>query len=261
LHEKRKNRVVRELLSFWLPIGILLCILAVTNWSKFGSPLATGYTQWEKEAKLFTAANIFPALWGYLFSPHHSIFLHYPVLFFALAGWPGFFRKNRLDAVVAALFAFTLLLVSSMFVNWSGQSCYGPRYLLPIIPILGLPFIEYLKWLVTLPKVARSVLAAGTTALLAYSTLLQVSINTLPFFFGYDLSEMLDEKRYSKSAIYLRSHDFGTINRDFLLYKFGCASPFTASFVLPLNLAESEKMSALTESVQANYYWFPRLLE
>src|SRR4029077_3270801 len=130
-----------------------------------------------------------------------------------------------------ALFAFALLLVSSMFVNWSGQSCYGPRYLLPILPILSLPFIGCREWLGKLPSIVKSVLATGTAALLAYSMLLQISVNTLPFFFCYDLKEILDEKRNSKPAIYLRSRQFGAINRDFLLYKMGSRSPFTANFI------------------------------
>ena len=144
--------------------------------------------------------------------------------------------------------------------NWRGESSYGPRYLLPILPILSLPFLEYLKWLGNLPQIAKSVLATGTATLLACSLLLQMCVNTLPFFFCYDLKQILDDNRYSKPATYLRSHHFGTINRDFLLYRFGCPSPFTGKFLDQLNAAEVERFSALTESLRSNYYWFPNLL-
>lgn len=257
---KRERIAVRvQLLFFWLPVAIFLCILAATNWYKFDSPFASGYTQWEKESHLFKISNLFPALWGYLFSSHESVFLHFAPLFFALAAWPVFFRKHRLDAVAAILFSFSLLFISSMFVNWTGQACHGPRYLLPILPLLSLPFIEYERWLITLPKLAKSVLITGTAALLVYSTLLQVCLNSLPFFFGYDLAEILENKRDSKPAMYLRSHQSAQSDLDFLLYRLGYASPLTENFVLPLNLAESEKMSTLTESVRPNYYWFPNL--
>lgn len=260
LFAKRKNRVRRQLLSFWLPAGLFLCLLAATNWHKFDSPFATGYTQWEEERDLFSVANVLPALWGFLFSPHYSVFLHFPLLFFALAGWPVFFKKHNRDAIAAALFGLTLLLVNSAFLNWGGQSAYGPRYLLPVLPILILPFIEYLEWLRRLPKMAKSFLTVGTTAVLAYSALLQFCVNTMPFFFCYNLKDILDDKFYSRPATYLRSRHFGTINRDFLLFKLGYASPFSANFVSHLNPAESERMSELSKSVQFNYYWFPNLL-
>lgn len=259
LFAKRKNSVRRQLLFFWLPAGLFLCLLAATNWYKFDSPFATGYTQWEEERNLFSVANVLPALWGFLFSPHHSVFLHFPLLFFALAGWPVFFKKHRVDAIAAALFGLALLLVNSAFTNWSGQSAYGPRYLLPVLPLLCLPFIEYMEWLKCLPKMAKSVLAVGTTAVLAYATLLQLCVNTLPFFFCYTFKDVLDDTLFSEPATYLRSHNFGTINRDFLLFKLGYASPFRANFISHLNPDETERMSELNKSLQTNYYWFPNL--
>jgi hypothetical protein len=260
LREERKDRLVRQLLFFWLPACILLGVLAGANWYKFDSPFATGYTQWTEESQLFKPANLFPALWGFLLSRHHSVFVHFPLLLFALAGWPIFFKRHKLDAIAAALFALTLLVVNSMYVNWRGEAGYGPRYLLPILPILSLPFIEYLEWLTKLSnKTVKSILAAGTTALLVYSMLLQISVNTLPFFFCYNLKDILDDKRHSKLAIYLRSRQFGTINRDFLLCKAGLPSSFTGNFVRQLNSSESERMSKLSKSVRSNYYWFPNL--
>lgn len=257
----KRQILSKQLLFFWLPTAIFLCILAITNWYKFDSPFATGYTQWEVERHLFRPANILPAFWGFLFSGQHSVFLHFPLLLFALAGWPIFWKKHKPDAIAAALIALSLLLVNSVFVNWSGESSYGPRYLLPILPIVSLPFISYLEWLTKLSnKIAKSFLAAGTALVLAYSTLLQIGFNTLPFFFCYDLKEVLDDKRNSKPALYLRSHYFGTISRNFLLYKFGYPSPLNEKVVRHLNLAETEKMYTLTESVRANYYWFPNLL-
>jgi hypothetical protein len=257
LHDAWKDRILRMLLFFWLPIGIALCILAGTNWARFGSPLSTGYTQWVTESQLFKASNMLPALQGFAFSAQRSVFLCYPVLLFALAGWPMFFKKHRLDAIAAGSFALLLLLINSAFRNWGGQASYGPRYLLPILPILGLPFIHYLTWLLGLPnRLIRSLLVTVTSASLAYSLLLQVCVNTMPFFFYYSIRDTLDDRRHSKPASYLRSRDFGTVNRDFLLFRFGHASPFTSQFINLLNPSESERMNALNESAQVNYYWF-----
>ena len=185
LRQERKGRVISNLVFFWLPLCLLLCVLLATNWSKFGSPFTTGYTQWETEAHLFKPSNLPVALRGFLFDQHRSAPLHFPILLFALAGWPIFFKRHKLDAAAALLIGFVLLLVNSMFTNWSGESSYGPRYLLPILPILSLPFIQYLEWLGRLSrKPAKYFLATATAIALIYSTLLQVSVNTWPFFFS-----------------------------------------------------------------------------
>ncbi|MEY2479429.1 MAG: hypothetical protein QOI04_356 [Verrucomicrobiota bacterium] len=258
--EKRFRRLPRQLLFFWLPIVILLSILAFTNWIRFGSPFATGYTQWEKERQLFKLANLFPALWGFCFSSRHSIFLHYPVLLFALAGWPIFFTKHKLDALAIILMSASLLLVNSTFSNWRGESSYGPRYLLPVLPLLGLPFIDYISWIATLSnKLARAMLTAGTSAILAYSLLLQVSVNTMPFFFSHKLRNILDDRRLSKPAIYLNSHHIGSINLAFLLFRSGHDSSFGRNFVSHLSSSERARLDALNKSLFANYYWFPNL--
>jgi hypothetical protein len=253
----RKDRLLRTFLFFWLPIGVALCILAGTNWSRFDSPFATGYTQWTTESQLFKASNVFPALWGFVFSAQRSVFFCYPVLLFALAGWLMFFKKHRLDAIAAGVFGLSLLLINSAFTNWGGQASYGPRYLLPILPILGLPFIHYLTWLLGLSnKLTRSLLVTITAASLAYSVLLQICVNTMPFFFYYSVRDTLDDRHHSKPASYLRSRHFGTVNRDFLLFRFGSASPLTSEFINLLNASESERMNALNQSVRINYYWF-----
>jgi hypothetical protein len=262
LPEERRLRLFQQLLFFWLPLGVLLCVLAGANWYKFDSPFATGYTQWEVESKLFKPANLFPALSGFLFSPHQSVFRHFSLLLFALAAWPIFFKKYKVDAVVFALFGLVLLLVNSLYVQWRGEAAYGPRYLLPVLPLVSLPFIKYLEWLTHLSnKVAKSLLVAGTALLLAYSTLLQVSVNTWPFFFCYDLKDVLENRNQSNPAArYLWSHQFGTITRDFLFYKIGCTSRFTDNFLRHLTPPEARKMETLTKSLRGNYYWFPNLL-
>jgi hypothetical protein len=154
----------------------------------------------------------------------------------------------------------SLLLVNSTFSNWRGESSYGPRYLLPVLPLLGLPFIDYLSWLANLSnKLARAMLTAGTSVILAYSLLLQVSVNTMPFFFSHKLRNILDDRRLSKPAIYVSSHHIGSINLAFLLFRSGHDSSFGPNFMNHLNSSERARLDALNKSLFANYYWFPNL--
>ena len=80
------------------------------------------------------------------------------------------------------------------------------------------------------------------------------------FLFRITLRDLLEDKAQSNPAIvYLRSHAFGTIARDFFFYRIGFTKPFTDGFYGHLTPGEIAKLNAFTKSVRANYYWFPNL--
>ena len=204
-------RLFCYILWFWLPVCLLLCLMLGSNAYRFGSPFNTGYTQWARESHLFTA-NILPALRGFFFSKQRSIFLNFPLMIFALPGLPAF--------------------INSAFRNWQGASCYGPRYLLPVAPILSLPLIHVLGWLARSPdKIYKLAVRSVIACALLYSFLLQVDVNAMPFFFWYDLKNVFDDQRTGQPIDYLNSHHFGTINGDFLIYLKSGSSPFKGEVI------------------------------
>ena len=85
----------------------------------FETPLATG-------------------LYGLLFSPGKSLFLFAPPLLLALPGLWRLARGNRALAVVAGLTPLVYLLFFARYTQWEGGYCFGPRYLVPVIPLLAL---------------------------------------------------------------------------------------------------------------------------
>jgi hypothetical protein len=249
------------ILWFWLPLGLLICLMLGSNAYRFGSPFNIGYTQWVKENHLFTA-NILPALRGFFFSKQRSIFLNFPLMIFALPGWPAFSKQHRVDAIIALLFGIVLLIINSAFRNWQGATCYGPRYLLPVAPILSLPFIHVLGWLAQSPdKIYKWAIRSMTAGALLYSFLLQVEVNTMPFFFWYYLKDVFDEQRTGQPIDYLNSHHFGTINADYLIYRKSGSSPFKDQVVDHLSSDEEDNIDTLEDSTTtSNYYWFRHLV-
>ena len=257
----KTDGLVSQLLFFWLPLSIFVCVLLVTNWHKFGSPLNTGYFQWEREAQPFTA-NPLPALTGFIASKQWSIFLHFPVLLFALIGWPIFYKRYKSHAVLVVILGAALLLTNSAFQNWRGEACYGPRYLLPVLPLLSLPFLQALGWITSVrTKMTRGLIYAAVASSLIYSFLLQVSVNSLPFLFWYDLDNVLESETSKPGADYLGSHHFGTINIDFIRYAAGRPSRFSSNFVDHLSPPEFVRLEGLKAETRLNYYWFPMLVE
>lgn len=78
--------------------------------------------------------------YGLLFSPAKSVFLYSPVLLVAVLGWPGLARHN------AGLFWLMLglsvsVLASLQVTVWWGGLTWGPRFLLPLLPLLVLPVL------------------------------------------------------------------------------------------------------------------------
>ena len=256
-----RNKLASQLLFFWLPLSIFVCILLAASWYKFGSPLDTGYLQWERETRPFTA-NLVPALTGFIFSKQWSIFLSFPVLLFALIGWPTFYKKYKSHAVLVAILGAALLFTNSAFANWRGEACYGPRYLLPVLPLLSLPFLQAADWMTSIrSRITKGLIYAAVGGSLTYSFLLQVGVNSLPFLFWYDLYAVPENRTSSPTVDYLRSHHFGTINIDFLRYAAGRPSRFNHDYAAHLEPSEFVSLEGFKAETHFNYYWFPNPVE
>jgi hypothetical protein len=128
-----------------VPVAILL---AVYQWICFGSPFRTptemsaGFTD-EKLLFGVMRAPKLEALWGITFSPYRGLFYACPVLLFAFAGAFVMIRRRihlRDLGASAAITALFLLLVSS-YSWWDGAWAFGPRFLLPIVPMLAVPML------------------------------------------------------------------------------------------------------------------------
>ena len=128
-----------------IPFGIAL---GLYQYLCFGSPFITSL----EVSKNFTEEGLLlgvfrlpslAALWGLLFSGYRGLFFFCPVLILALMGaiamWDRRILRREL-VMIAAIFLIFLLSISS-FNGWHGGGSYGPRYLLPVIPLMGIPML------------------------------------------------------------------------------------------------------------------------
>ena len=73
---------------------------------------------------------------GLLVSPGKSLFLYSPTLLLGIAGLAETWRRSR-HLVVAMIVAWVLYLgVHSRVTFWHGDWCWGPRYLLALVPLM-----------------------------------------------------------------------------------------------------------------------------
>ena len=246
----------------FLPIiGIGLSLLFL-NYYQFGSPLDAGYTQWVQYTDSF-AGDIFEGLYGFFFLANRSIFVHFPILFFALFGIRQFYKKYSLEALwIGAVFMIFLLTISKL-PFWAGEACYGPRLLLFMLPVASLPFIETLHGLQDHWKKTSSKVAGAFIGLLLLASFqLQMNINALPFFVYYSMESavtgaadpvnqnILDQR-------FFKGRNYGVLNAEFLSYKkSGVYPPFDYAKTLLQPSRFTEMKNHVDSMLTSNYYWF-----
>jgi hypothetical protein len=122
------RREFRSVALLLLPVCVALAAVFCLDQLMFGSPLRAPQ-EW-RQGSLFVGAT------GMLFSMKYGLLMVAPAIVIVIAIWPSFLRTYTSDAVViGAGFALWYLLFAS-WESWSGATCYGPRYLVPVLPLL-----------------------------------------------------------------------------------------------------------------------------
>ncbi|KAB2960950.1 MAG: hypothetical protein F9K18_10925, partial [Thermoanaerobaculia bacterium] len=137
----RNARVAGRLSLPWsLCFFVFLAAAAGYNAVRFGSPFETGYGE---EATRFTTP-LGLGLAGLLVSPGKGLIWYAPPLLLALFGLRALGRRR--PEVVALLLAMSVgpLLLSSAYYQWHGGGAWGPRLLVPLLPLWLLPAGEVL---------------------------------------------------------------------------------------------------------------------
>ena len=83
--------------------------------------------------------RVLPRLYGQLFSPIKGLIFYMPVFLLVIPGLYYLYRKHRFTALGIGLTFLSLLVVVSFYAAWYGGQSWGPRLLVPIIPILMIP--------------------------------------------------------------------------------------------------------------------------
>ncbi len=107
------------------------CIMVLLhNWVRFHTLTEQGYS-----GEGFTG-NLVVGLYGLLLSSGKSVFLYVPVLLAFPFAVGAFYRHFRAEAVLVGLVVLITLLKSAWWWSWWGGWCWGPRFLLPLMPFL-----------------------------------------------------------------------------------------------------------------------------
>jgi hypothetical protein len=80
------------------------------------------------------------ALWGSFFAPSNGLFWFMPWTLLAVVALPALIRNRstRDEAIMVAVILVLYTLFISMVRDWRGGWTAGPRYIVPVVPFLGL---------------------------------------------------------------------------------------------------------------------------
>ena len=147
----------------------LLTVIPFFLWQSWYNHLRTGFfylspVQTDEKYKLINSldGNLFIGLQGLLFSPGKSIFVYAPLVLLSLFFFKKFSREYKKEAIYVLMLTIAWFLLHGRLGSWYGAWGWGPRHLLPIIPILFLPFavkIEYVLARISL-KISTILLAS-----------------------------------------------------------------------------------------------------
>lgn len=125
------------------PVAAATAAIGLANFSRFGSVLETGYGA---EASSF-GTPLLEGLAGQLVSPGKGLLWYCPAVLLGLAGWRGFWRRSPRVAGTILSGSVLLLVATSMYYQWHGGGCWGPRFLVPLLPLWLLPAAEvFSRW-------------------------------------------------------------------------------------------------------------------
>jgi hypothetical protein len=127
---------IKILASFGFPFLVACCFLAWLNVVRFGSALQSGYGS---ESGQFFPSQLWLTVPKLLLSLDKGLFVFCPILILGVLGWKDFFRRHRAEAVLCVALIVANLIWSASWWSWFGGWSWGPRLLVPTIPLWLLP--------------------------------------------------------------------------------------------------------------------------
>ena len=145
LHEPGSAQRWRRLLLVTAPAAAVgVAVFLAYNQLRYGALLAQGYHA-ERDGSLGFAVPLSSGLYGLLFSSGKSVFVYAPILLLSMAALPHWWHRRRRDLMLLALPTLSTLAISARWWAWSGDWAWGPRLILPVVPLAAVPLLDWLR--------------------------------------------------------------------------------------------------------------------
>lgn len=159
------RRGAERLLWLAAPLGVALVFWIWYNNARFGHPFDTGnlgLADALDDQNFTVGRSTLVGMAGLLFSPGRALFLYVPLAVASALALPTLARRDRSLAWLIGGLAVSFLVLYGSLRFWDGLRGYGPRYLVPLLPLLMAPLVV---WLGTGRRRRAVLLVAGLSAL------------------------------------------------------------------------------------------------
>ncbi|MGH2345945.1 MAG: hypothetical protein ACRDG4_12005, partial [Chloroflexota bacterium] len=148
LLDARRRERWTSVAAFVAPLVLALLVTAWYNQARFGSITSTGYGIVGDHHDLnppHTLRGLWEGVYGLLLSPGKGVFLYAPILFASAWAWPRFARQSRAGAwLCLALVLMAVAGHADTLIVWLGGWAWGPRFMIPVLPVAVLPLGAWL---------------------------------------------------------------------------------------------------------------------
>jgi hypothetical protein len=118
---------VPAILRLGLPLTIAVLWVLSSNYWMHGS-FSRSPIQW-------APGNFSTGAAGLLWSRAHGLLPMVPAVLPVTAAWPTFLRRHPLDALALLSACGLYFALMAKWIAWDGGACYGPRMIVPILPL------------------------------------------------------------------------------------------------------------------------------
>jgi len=127
---------------FTPPVALAGVVILGLNWTRYGSPFATGYEDQPEGVQFINP--ILVGLYGFLFSVGKGLFFFSPPLVLFFWAIRRFVRQWPPVGWAVVALVVSVLLIHSKWINWPGGWCWGPRHIFMVHVFLALPICALL---------------------------------------------------------------------------------------------------------------------
>ncbi|MEE9543758.1 MAG: glycosyltransferase family 39 protein [Thermodesulfobacteriota bacterium] len=138
---KKKLPMVASIASFTSTLALFALIIAALNHHRFGSVFALGYGE---ETMMFVNP-LFQGISDLLINPNKGLLLFAPLMILLPYAVWRFSKVFALESIIIAMLFIVNFIIYAKWWAWEGAASWGPRFLLPLVPLAIIPLAELTK--------------------------------------------------------------------------------------------------------------------
>jgi hypothetical protein len=131
----RPRLTVAGVLALGLPLAALLGVTAYYHALRFPDLFGT-YAARTGNTIVWDGATLATGLYGQLLSSGKGLLFYTPLVLLAIPAWGLFWRRSPHLCLLFTAIVVERIVFFSFLPRWFGGICWGPRYIVPIVPFL-----------------------------------------------------------------------------------------------------------------------------